>query len=250
MVDWDPYKLLYESLDRPLSQSETAQIEAAIREHPQFALLHLLKAKAVPSTESVFEAALFTADRRLLKRYLENKVYFPASLAPKVDTMPQVVSPTKDPQLFSILDYDQLTYDMPPESKLFQMVQGESLDDATLDGQLRESVLRYLPLGNALRQQLSQYLQKDRSEAVIDRFLTDPPRLQRRKPGLLDNLTTSDPAIESIEPDQDLVTETLAQLHIRQNNQEEALRIYQKLRLRFPEKSAYFDDQIQKIKIL
>ena len=52
---------------------------------------------------------------------------------------------------------------------------------------------------------------------------------------------------ESISQDEEMVTETLARLHLMQKNYGEALRFYRKLRLLFPEKSAYFDVQIEQI---
>lgn len=46
------------------------------------------------------------------------------------------------------------------------------------------------------------------------------------------------------------VTETLAQLYIEQNKWDKAIMAYEELRLKFPEKSSYFADQIQKIQQL
>lgn len=73
-----------------------------------------------------------------------------------------------------------------------------------------------------------------------------PEQLQARLRARLAEESPAD-ATESVEEDEELVTETLARLHLAQQNYPEALRIYQKLRLLFPQKSAYFDSQIQKI---
>jgi|GEM_PF-2667305 len=82
---------------------------------------------------------------------------------------------------------------------------------------------------------------------LIDRFLTQLPLLKKRKltPEMLENNV---PDIDDeIQEDEEMVTETIAKLHIRQGRIEDAVRIYQKLILLFPEKSAYFEAQIKTI---
>lgn len=250
MVESHPYHLLYQSLDRPLSGVEMDQILEAIRSHPQFGLLHLLKAKGNPTPENIFEASLYTTDRKLLRRYLENKIYFPPPHAPLSANMDESASqPSQNPQLFSILDYDQLPAYVPKPEMIFQMVGADTPVHHQLDAMIREQVLRHIGLGEEIREQLGKYLQKDRSEALIDQFLAAPPKTPRRRMQPETTDKAHDPETESIEADEELVTETLAKLYLRQNNPAEAIRIYQKLSLRFPEKSAYFDAQILKINI-
>lgn len=49
---------------------------------------------------------------------------------------------------------------------------------------------------------------------------------------------------------EDLITETLANIYLKQGLYNEALQSYQKLSLKFPEKNSYFATQIEKIKKL
>jgi hypothetical protein len=84
-----------------------------------------------------------------------------------------------------------------------------------------------------------------REEDVFDRFLKDPHFFQR---SASPEAVSPDESIEeSVTEDETIVTETLARIHLRQGNQEEAVKIYRKLGLLFPEKSAYFEAQIKKI---
>ena len=55
-------------------------------------------------------------------------------------------------------------------------------------------------------------------------------------------------AKRSITEDENLVTETLANIYYQQENYEKALRAYEKLSLKYPKKRTYFANQINLIK--
>ncbi len=56
-----------------------------------------------------------------------------------------------------------------------------------------------------------------------------------------------DISLDSVTPDQELVSETLAEIYISQGLLDQAREVYAKLSLIFPEKSAYFASRIEQI---
>jgi len=82
-------------------------------------------------------------------------------------------------------------------------------------------------------------------DGIISRFITESPSISRPK---AEFFNPANMAKLSVEEDEDLVTETLARINLKQGNYKKAIRMFEKLCLKFPEKMPYFVDLIQKIK--
>jgi hypothetical protein len=88
----------------------------------------------------------------------------------------------------------------------------------------------------------SKQLQSD----LIDKFIIANPRIEPQRDKTY--LPTDDISKPFLEESAGLVTETLAKIYVNQGYYSKAIDIYEKLSLKFPEKSSYFASQIEKVK--
>jgi tetratricopeptide (TPR) repeat protein len=81
---------------------------------------------------------------------------------------------------------------------------------------------------------------------LIDKFISTNPRIEPQKDRIY--LPNEDISRPFTEESGGLVTETLAKIYVNQGYYSKAIEIYEKLSLKFPEKSSYFASQIEKVK--
>ncbi|MFP4024662.1 MAG: hypothetical protein ACLFVR_09055 [Thiohalospira sp.] len=79
---------------------------------------------------------------------------------------------------------------------------------------------------------------------LIAKFIAEKPQIKPKE--ITDD--QQDISQESTKEDDDLLTETLIKVYIAQGYLEKAIKSYEKLSLKYPEKSSYFADQIKKLK--
>jgi hypothetical protein len=80
---------------------------------------------------------------------------------------------------------------------------------------------------------------------LINQFIENAPRITRSKN---DFFNPTDYARKSSIDKEDIVSETLANIYYKQGNPEKAIKIFEKLCIKVPEKSSYFAGLIEKIK--
>lgn len=100
----------------------------------------------------------------------------------------------------------------------------------------------------AIKTQIDEVVAKsnvNNFQGILERFIKENPSISRPKSEFFNPINM---ARQSVEEDEELVTETLANLYYKQGNYKKAIRAYEKLCLLYPSKLAYFASLIKKIK--
>lgn len=88
--------------------------------------------------------------------------------------------------------------------------------------------------------------EKMKNDELINKFIINSPHILPQKPDISDKEQT-DISESSGRENEGFITETLAKIYINQGYYSKAIFAYEKLSLKFPEKSSYFVTQIEKI---
>ncbi|MEM6805643.1 MAG: hypothetical protein AAF696_29870 [Bacteroidota bacterium] len=251
----DVWEIYHNSFERELDSEELDFLDTMIRKYPYFAMARFLKAKAKPTTTNIGLASAHAPNRPLLKAFMEGKKNIKESKhlhkMNKGGIHDNIQKGNKKHELFSIVDI-VTSKDKLPNKADFGILEGSLVSEdkfqGFLDGIIKEKVQKYKKLAKKIADQVREETGPELKAAddLIKSFLEKNPKI--RRPSAKENFEQTEKlAVESVHLDEEIVSETLAKIHLKQNNQKEALKIYQKLRLLFPEKSAYFDAQIFEI---
>ncbi|MFO8128290.1 MAG: hypothetical protein R6T99_00095 [Bacteroidales bacterium] len=85
---------------------------------------------------------------------------------------------------------------------------------------------------------------KSQSE-LIEKFIREEPSISRVQGDVEGDI---EHAKKSTEENEEIISETLADIHLKQGNTSKAIEIFEQLSLNYPEKSSYFASRIKKIK--
>ncbi|MEZ4937216.1 MAG: hypothetical protein R2799_06440 [Crocinitomicaceae bacterium] len=91
------------------------------------------------------------------------------------------------------------------------------------------------------RQKKANVIQRD---VLIEKFIEDEPRISKSKKEFF---SPTKNAKKSLQDDMEIVSETLADLHVYQGSYAKAKKLYEKLILKFPEKKSLFAKKLEEI---
>ena len=224
----------YDSKDEIL----VSQMALLIEKYPYFQLPRFFLTKSLKDQNkngldiALNQLALYTANRGLLKQKIESKF----KSTKKVKDTKSTNKPKKiqnNPQALA------------KEKKLKLQFNKK----VRVSQDLRLSFLDWIKYTE--ENQNIQYKESKKSEplknklSIIDRFIEADPKISP-----LENNETIESVIKGDFNSEELMTESLAKILLRQKKYKKAIKAYKILSLKYPEKNVFFAVQIQKIKKL
>ncbi len=246
------------------------------KKYPFFQTPYVLVAKALkdrdhPKTDAfIKKAAIYSPNRAHLKKIILGEINFeetPKSTPPKKVTeapteplvtklqeekKPEIKKETADVIRVEEKEVKKEAVAPTPQTSNQQSQEINQLEKDLLE--IRERKLRLAKMF-ADQEQPEKTKQKPKEQnhksqvELIEKFIQNEPRFDKKKGVIEDNeYIQEDLATKHLKSKDEFITETLAELLMKQQKYARAIDIYEKLSLKFPEKRTYFASQIQKIK--
>jgi len=204
-----------------IGKREIADMRISLQAFPYFTSMQLLFAKGLYNTDSISynlqlrKAAAYAGNRRLLFHLITKNVK-------KVEQIPEIKIEKKEKA-------------QTPEKELEIGKPLEFTEKET------HSFAEWLALTKNKKIERTE----EKEEKLIDKFIETEPKIS--KPKREKFFSSEQSAKESLIENDEIVTETLARVYLEQAHYDKAIAAYEKLSLKFPQKSSFFAIQIKLI---
>lgn len=251
-------KVFHHLLQNPnaLNEEQLKDLHHIIDKYPYFQSAYLLLLKHYYNNNHIdFEDVLkltvvYSTDRSKVRNYLRDEIKTLPSFEEKkiqLEVAPVLIKTEvqHDPLM------DQLNQQILSEAINFSLQQEVEEDIKTLP---KQSLIETTVVESNVKQDFYDWLSKPKEEPkkklkyehLIDKFLTDQPRIVPKK----EFYSPVNMARKSVEEDETIVSETLANLYVQQGHYTKATKAFHQLILKFPKKRTYFAARIYEIEEL
>ncbi|MEZ5082608.1 MAG: hypothetical protein R2750_04055 [Bacteroidales bacterium] len=253
-----------------LNTESAALLENLVKEYPYcqtadiLYTLNLYKERSFRFNDQLKYAAAYAPDRKLFKQHLNSleplkevskQFQIQKKTEPDVDVLEDVAEKHSDIRALvaelknAILD-KLSNHEDPAISRQLNSLDHivEHLDkkpeQKTTDKDIFKPDIKDYDFDH-LQKLPSQDSNIEKNKHLIDKFLEEEPSISA--PVKTDFFSPEELAKKSLEDNDEVVSETLAKLFLKQGNLAKAVKIYKKLSLLYPEKNTFFAAQIEKI---
>ena len=204
-----------------IGEPEIADMRISLQAFPYFTSMQLLFAKGLYNTDSISynrqlrKAAAYAGDRKLLFRLITENVKEVEQIPEiKIEKKEKIQTPEKELEIGKPLEFtEKETHSF---SEWLALTKTQKIDRT-----------------------------KGKEENLIDKFVETEPRIS--KPKREEFFSPVQSAKKSLIENDEIVTETLARVYLEQAHYDKAITAYEKLSLKFPQKSSFFASQIKLI---
>lgn len=249
----------------PISPTLEPELEAAITQYPYFANLYILRAKLLHDQQderfatALNKAAARTISRRRLKHLIEGPVRLELIWSEKNTSLEDTevepdsdVEPIENPENREeniLADQFSETIEKPAEI-------APSSENIEIPVSKNEFGFRFVKKPKSATPKKKEKakekpfevknlekrppIQKRNQKDAIDFFLEKSPSISSPKIDFGQTREQPDLSVKSVSLEEEIVTENMALIYMKQRNFARALDIYRKLELKFPEKRTYF----------
>lgn len=253
-------------------ENETEKLLHLKQEFPYCHSFHLLHLKGLKNTNNIeFDKYLSTTSLNAPNREVLYHLIIKSSLRDKIETVEQEISesikedsattlePSSNSEIENTIEEEkqtqQLVVDEVEHLILEEMaIQHYALEEDVKEAESEREIEIFKEEPTTSEMSFTDWLnpksksQKQASSMdLIEKFIQENPSISKAKP---DTYTAPSLAKMSVVDNDDLVTETLARVYMKQGHYDKAIKTYQKLSLKIPEKKAFFASQIEVIEEL